>query len=62
MNIHNPLPLNEQPAYKALCCVECTPIARAVARRVMSLPMSAYLDSDSQGQIVDHIAALRGAC
>lgn len=60
--VHYPLPLNEQPAYKALCCAECTPIARAVARKVMSLPMSAYLDSDSQGQIVDHIAALRGAC
>ena len=60
--VHYPLPLNEQPAYKALCCAECTPIARAVARKVMSLPMSAYLDSDSQGQIVNHIAALRGAC
>ena len=60
--VHYPLPLNEQPAYKALCCPECTPIARAVARKVMSLPMSAYLDSASQGQIVNHIAALRGAC
>ena len=60
--VHYPLPLNEQPAYKELCCAECTPIARAVARKVMSLPMSADLDSDSQGQIVDHIAALRGAC
>lgn len=60
--VHYPLPLNEQPAYKDYCCAECTPIARAVARKVMSLPMSAYLDSDSQGQIVDHIAALRGDC
>ena len=60
--VHYPLPLNEQPAYKDLCCVECTPIARAVARKVMSLPMSADLDSDSQGQIVNHITALRGAC
>lgn len=60
--VHYPLPLNEQPAYKDLCCAECTPIARAVARKVMSLPMSAYLASDSQGQIVNHIAALRGAC
>ena len=60
--VHYPVPLNEQPAYRDLCCAECAPIARAVARRVMSLPMSAYLDSDSQGQIVNHIAALRGAC
>ena len=29
---------------------------------LVSLPMSAYLDSDSQGQIVNHIAALRGDC
>ena len=60
--VHYPLPLNEQPAYKDLCCAECTPIARVVARKVMSLPMDAYLDSDSQGQIVSNIAALRGAC
>ena len=60
--VHYPLPLNEQPAYQDLCCAECTPIARAVARKVMSLPMSADLDSVSQGHIVDHIAALRGAC
>lgn len=60
--VHYPLPLNEQPAYKDYCCAECAPIARAVARKVMSLPMSAYLDSDSQDQIVNNIAALRGAC
>ena len=60
--VHYPLPLNEQSAYRDLCCAECTPIARAVARRVMSLPMSAYLDSDSQGQIVNSITALRGDC
>ena len=60
--VHYPLPLNEQPAYRDLCCAECTPIARAVARKVMSLPMSAYLDSDSQGQIVNNIATLRGDC
>ena len=58
--VHYPLPLNEQPAYKALCCAECTPIARAVARKVISLPMSAFLDSGQQARIVNHIAVMHG--
>lgn len=56
--VHYPLPLNEQPAYKALCCPECTPIARAVAKKVISLPMSAFLDSGHQARIVNHIAVM----
>ncbi len=42
--VHYPIPLNEQPAYKHLCCSDCTPISRDIAKRVMSLPMSADMD------------------
>lgn len=38
--VHYPVPLNEQPAYKHLCCPDCTPVAQQLAKRVMSLPMS----------------------
>lgn len=38
--VHYPVPLNEQPAYKHLCCPDCTPVANDMAKRVMSLPMS----------------------
>lgn len=49
--VHYPVPLNEQPAYKHLCCPGCTPVAQQMAKRVMSLPMSADL-SDAQ---IDHV-------
>lgn len=41
--VHYPAPLNEQPAYKHLCCPDCTPVAQHLAKRVMSLPISADL-------------------
>lgn len=41
--VHYPVPLNEQFAYKHLCCPDCTPHTKDVAKRVMSLPMSADL-------------------
>ena len=37
--VHYPVPLNEQPAYAHLCCPDCTPLAREMAKQVMSLPM-----------------------
>ncbi|MFN7717967.1 MAG: DegT/DnrJ/EryC1/StrS family aminotransferase [Sphingomonadaceae bacterium] len=49
--IHYPVPLNEQPAYRHLCCPECTPLAHDVSKRVLSLPMSADLDLESQLRI-----------
>jgi UDP-2-acetamido-2-deoxy-ribo-hexuluronate aminotransferase len=36
--VHYPVPLNEQPAYKHLCCPDCTPVAQQLAKMVMSLP------------------------
>lgn len=50
--VHYPIPLNEQPAYKHLCCPDCTPIAKATAKKVMSLPMSPDLTEADQDQIV----------
>ncbi len=49
--VHYPVPLNEQPAYQHLCCADCTPIAKGMAQRVMSLPMGADLTEKQQTQI-----------
>jgi len=51
--VHYPVPLNEQPAYKHLCCPDCTPVAQQSAKRVMSLPFSADLDELTQQSIVE---------
>ena len=50
--VHYPVPLNEQPAYKHLCCPDCTPISQQIAKQVMSLPMSADLSLADQDKIV----------
>jgi UDP-2-acetamido-2-deoxy-ribo-hexuluronate aminotransferase len=50
--VHYPVPLNEQPGYKHLCCPDCTPIAQRLANRVMSLPMSPDLASGDQDKIL----------
>lgn len=50
--VHYPIPLNEQPAYRHLCCPDCTPISKKLASQVMSLPMSADLTDIAQDSIV----------
>ena len=55
--IHYPIPLNEQLAYRSLCCPECTPIASYASKTVISLPLSAYLTQDSQQYICDNLIA-----
>jgi UDP-2-acetamido-2-deoxy-ribo-hexuluronate aminotransferase len=55
--VHYPVPLNEQPAYKHLCCPDCTPVAQQLAKRVMSLPMSAELTLEQQQHIVAALAS-----
>ncbi len=50
--VHYPVPLNEQAAYKHICCPGCTPIASRLAKQVISLPMSADLTPSQQEQIV----------
>lgn len=54
--VHYPIPLNEQPAYRHLCCPDCTPISKQRASQVMSLPMSADLCDVSQDLIVKTLA------
>lgn len=49
--VHYPVPLNEQPAYRDLCCGDCTPVAKEIAQRVMSLPMGADLTQAQQSSI-----------
>ncbi len=55
--VHYPVPINEQPAYKHLCCTDCTPVAQELAKRVMSLPMSAELNEVTQNQILESLKA-----
>ena len=55
--VHYPVPLNEQPAYKHLCCPDCTPVAQQMAKRVMSLPMSSDLLAEDQHKIVRALVA-----
>lgn len=53
--VHYPVPLNEQPAYEALCCPDCTPAAKEVSKKVMSLPMSPYLTEPQISEIVSEL-------
>lgn len=55
--VHYPVPLNQQPAYQALCNSEPTPVAEGLARRVMSLPMSADLSAEAQEAVVSVLRA-----
>jgi len=55
--VHYPGPRNEQPAYKHLCCPDCTPIASKIARRVLSLPISPDLKAKDQQKIVSELLA-----
>ena len=53
--VHYPIPLNEQPAYRHLCCPESTPSSQLRASQVMSLPMSPDLSSEDQALIVESL-------
>jgi len=55
--VHYPIPLNEQPAYKRLCCPDCTPIAQQIAKRVISLPMGPDLSEKAQAKVVTTLSA-----
>ncbi len=51
--VHYPIPLNLQPAFEKFSQGNgCFPVAEAAAKRVMSLPMDAYLDPADQDSIV----------
>jgi UDP-2-acetamido-2-deoxy-ribo-hexuluronate aminotransferase len=51
--VHYPIPLNLQPAYKDLCCPDCTPVSERLGKEVVSLPMCADLSDETQEIIVD---------
>lgn len=53
--VHYPLPVNQQPAYKHVCCSECTPVANWASKTVLSLPMSADLSDNDQIRVIDAI-------
>jgi len=53
--IHYPVPINEQPAYKKFCCPDCTPVAKRIAKQVVSLPMDAYLKPTTQTLVVKEL-------
>ena len=53
--VHYPVPLNEQPAYRHLCCPDCTPVSKVMAGKVMSLPMSPDLSEMDQDCVVNAI-------
>jgi UDP-2-acetamido-2-deoxy-ribo-hexuluronate aminotransferase len=54
--VHYPAPLSEQPAYRDICVQGALPNAERAARRVLSLPMHAYLDESTQDRIVDAVS------
>lgn len=56
--VHYPIPLNEQPAYKQLCCPDCTPIAKDKSQKVMSLPMGPYLLKEHQEIIIKQLVEI----
>jgi UDP-2-acetamido-2-deoxy-ribo-hexuluronate aminotransferase len=53
--VHYPVPLNEQPAYKHLCCPDCTPVAKHMAKCVMSLPVGAEMKIETLNQILEEV-------
>lgn len=57
--VHYPIPLNEQPAYSKNSVLGHTPVAQALAKQVMSLPMSADLDDATLQLIAEAVAAVQ---
>ncbi|ARU06730.1 aminotransferase DegT [Comamonas serinivorans] len=58
--VHYPRPMNQQPAY-ARHATQPTPVADALAERVLSLPMSADLSEADQDRVIATLLkALRG--
>ena len=60
--VHYPLPVNEQPAYKDLCCPDCMPVAQQLAKRVMCIPMGPDLMQRQQYKIIEIITKISWTC
>ena len=50
--VHYALSVNEQQAYKSLCCPDCTPVSKSIAKKVLSLPMGPFLSEIDQADII----------
>jgi UDP-2-acetamido-2-deoxy-ribo-hexuluronate aminotransferase len=51
--VHYPVPLNQQPAYKAICGGGPTPVSDGLATRVLSLPIGPDLSDSDQADVVN---------
>jgi UDP-2-acetamido-2-deoxy-ribo-hexuluronate aminotransferase len=51
--VHYPVPIHMQPAYAHLSAGDTCPIARAMADKVMSLPMGPYLHDEDIRKVCD---------
>ena len=59
--VHYPLSLHQQPAYAARYAGQSFPVSERLAREVISLPMHADLDKDTQQRIVAAVRDLAPA-
>ena len=57
--VHYRIPLNLQPAYKDLCCLDCTPEAEKISEKVISLPMGPGLGAVGQDTIMNYLTIWR---
>lgn len=57
--VHYPLPINEQPAYRA-AAHGSTPVAAWLAQHVLSLPMGPDLAAADQDRVIDAVVAACG--
>jgi UDP-2-acetamido-2-deoxy-ribo-hexuluronate aminotransferase len=53
--VHYPVPINEQPAYRASAGGGPTPVSAWLARHVLSVPMGPDLAVADQDQIVEEV-------
>jgi UDP-2-acetamido-2-deoxy-ribo-hexuluronate aminotransferase len=59
--VHYPVPIHMQPAYAHLCGGAICPAARALADRVMSLPMGPYLPDEDIRRVCEVLLEAVGA-
>jgi len=53
--VYYPTPINEQIAYKNFCCPDCTPVAKTISKKVISIPMSPELKTEHQELVINLI-------
>jgi UDP-2-acetamido-2-deoxy-ribo-hexuluronate aminotransferase len=53
--IYYPIPINEQMGYKEICRSNATPNAKQLSKKIMSLPMSPYIEEEIQTTIINDL-------